>query len=55
MHQTTVEAISRELEGLEVSIATDVETRIAKILIGCGFLKIVDHEDHQTFESTWKE
>lgn len=54
MHQSTVEAIAHEFAGLEVSIATDIEVKIAKLLIGCGFLKIESHsldgDVYQTFE-----
>ena len=58
MHQSTVEAIAREFSGLEVDIATDIETRIAKLLIGCGFLKVESHTldgaVYETFELTEK-
>jgi hypothetical protein len=59
MHQVTVEAIARELAGLEVDIATDVETRIAKLLIGCGYLRVDNHRDgditYSTFETTMED
>lgn len=55
MHQVTVEAIARELAGLEVDDATDVETRIAKLLIGCGYLQTVNHvEDGVVFSTTFE-